>query len=69
MIEMEAYEDAIGTYDLLIQQTPNDDFAHYNRGVAFLYAGYPERALKDFQMALQLNPSDFDYTLAKEMHI
>lgn len=51
---------ALDQFSALIRQDPMDDDAYFRRGIAYFYAGFPRKALADFQMANHIDP-DYPY--------
>ena len=48
------YEQAVQSYDEIIDLNPQDADAYYNRGIAYQGLGEDERAERDFQKAKEL---------------
>jgi len=54
---------AIDTYNSIIAINPDEDNAYYMRGKAYLMQGDKEAALSDYEMAVTLEPEDYDHYL------
>lgn len=56
------YEDALKMYNELLQMSPNDEVAYFQRGLVYQYETHPQPqlALADYTRAIQLNPNDPD---------
>ena len=56
-------EDAIATYNAIIDIRPNEDNAYYMRGKAYLLTGHRDQAISDYEKAVELAPGDYDHYL------
>ncbi len=54
---------AIKAFKSSLDINPNDEEAHFNLGLIYMEIRMPEKALKEFQEALRINP---DNLLVKE---
>ncbi len=50
-----AFSEAITAYSEIIERKPRDADAYFNRGLAYKNAGFAERALADYDMAIELD--------------
>ncbi len=63
LVYKESYEDALSLFDKAIESEPDFYQAYYNRGVTYELMGEREKAEKDFEKVLEINPV---HRLAKE---
>lgn len=63
LVYKESYEDALSLFDKAIEAEPDFYQAYYNRGVTYELMGEGEKAKKDFEKVLEINPV---HRLAKE---
>ena len=50
------YEEAAGTYAVIIQRQPQNANAYFNRGLSYRNAGLLALAMDDYDVALRLDP-------------
>ena len=53
-----AYDLAIAEYSAAVEEEPKNSWIYRSRGLAYLFAGFPEKALADFSQASELDPKD-----------
>ncbi len=63
LIEKKSYQDALDLFNKAIENDTMFFQAYYNRGVTYELMGNREKAIKDFQKVLELQPN---HRLAKE---
>lgn len=51
------YQNAIGSFSAAIAANPSDHFAYFRRGNAYAASGQVDRALADYDFAIQISPS------------
>ena len=56
LLEVQEFDDAIISFDLVIRKLPDFGIAYYRRGLAFYGDDRPEFALEDFNKAIELEP-------------
>jgi tetratricopeptide (TPR) repeat protein len=58
LLETGRFREAVAEFDFLIAAEPKNFLFYYNRGFAKQYLNDRQGALKDYILALQLNPDD-----------
>ncbi len=48
-------------YDQVIRLDPNDKATYNNRGIAYKYLGQYQRAIRDYDKGIQLEPDNGTY--------
>lgn len=64
-MEQRRFDEAAGELDRAIPVRPRDPELYYHRGTALLAAARPERALADFEKAVELGPKEAPYLAAR----
>ncbi len=54
-----SFQNAIANYSEAISLKPNQHLYHAKRGQAYQFLGYPEQAVKDYVIAIRLEPQSF----------
>ncbi len=54
----ERFAEAYDAYDAVLELTPDDEYAHFNRGIALYYGNRPKLGIPDLEFFYDKNPDD-----------